>query len=707
MSVATLHRETAFQARSLFRSLLRQSRNFAAYNFREYARRRTIDGFREHQNESEERKIQELIQKGLKDLRMMKRQTIISQFYQLDRLVVEGQQSGKETGTEGGIVRQKETGYVLCGFFHGINLRIHAVQSATHSFTQTLLGLKNSYLRILLQARHHPKLWFRSSRSSRSQTLAENAPNRSRTGHVDHDVFEGLPVRRWSRQSQVISQTPKYDVPDGDGSGSQNNPPELPMPRDSHLLTPMSRALLRAARSGCKYIRPATKEVEDEEKEVREGEDVASAPPSERTFTAGKWSMVPRHLEPPEAEFLAKRRPGLPSLYGATTSAAGEQAANNPPPMRKTKFKKVDPATGNVSIYEAWVPEGHEVEGEIKSDTAVAAESATGAVVAAAPAPGTVIEGVGVVDKEGVVVAEPEALMVAAITKKRLPPPKRKAKGVGKGRPKKVMFAPGDGVTSTTTPISNLDGTSVVAGDTTMGGQTPDSSRMSIDGASGEREEEEDEDENDVDGSDDGEESGNEPAKTPDATVSSAQTENIDAQGPAPAPATSTTTMEPKMEPNQLPALPTSTLIEDVVEAVPKEEPRRSPDVPLAAASSSVDTTQTDTNNAPVDDLPPPEIPGESQSTLASAPPPEAQISSTSASIPEDSITATSAAATIDPTPVDTDFIMSEAPTAETPAPVPSAPVTDTLTPEVAPPASQDLPFPTPLYPQPSPSPFN
>ena len=28
--------------------------------------------------------------KGLKELRMMKRQTVVSQFYQLDRLVVEG-----------------------------------------------------------------------------------------------------------------------------------------------------------------------------------------------------------------------------------------------------------------------------------------------------------------------------------------------------------------------------------------------------------------------------------------------------------------------------------------------------------------------------------------------------------------------------------------------------------------------------------------
>ncbi|EYE96185.1 LYR motif-containing protein [Aspergillus ruber CBS 135680] len=111
MSVASLSRDTAFQARSLFRSLLRQSSQFSAFNFREYARRRTRDAFREHQNESEDRRIQELFQEGLQNLRMMKRQTIISQFYQFDKLVVEGQETGKQTGGEGDIVRQKDTGW--------------------------------------------------------------------------------------------------------------------------------------------------------------------------------------------------------------------------------------------------------------------------------------------------------------------------------------------------------------------------------------------------------------------------------------------------------------------------------------------------------------------------------------------------------------------------------------------------------------------
>lgn len=101
MSVASLNRETAFQARSLvsnriwicvhrigrarlywqhqtnvlcfqFRSLLRYSGQFSNYNFREYARRKTRDSFRENQNATEERRVQELMQEGLQSLRLMK-----------------------------------------------------------------------------------------------------------------------------------------------------------------------------------------------------------------------------------------------------------------------------------------------------------------------------------------------------------------------------------------------------------------------------------------------------------------------------------------------------------------------------------------------------------------------------------------------------------------------------------------------------------
>jgi len=99
-----------------YRQLLRQGDQFAAYNFREYAKRRTRDAFRENKGVTDAQRIQELIQKGLKDLQVMKvgypkpcpvlslyvphrltapvkRQTVVSQFYKSDRLVVEGGQS--------------------------------------------------------------------------------------------------------------------------------------------------------------------------------------------------------------------------------------------------------------------------------------------------------------------------------------------------------------------------------------------------------------------------------------------------------------------------------------------------------------------------------------------------------------------------------------------------------------------------------------
>ncbi|ROW10198.1 hypothetical protein VMCG_01659 [Cytospora schulzeri] len=99
------------QVRSLYRQLLRQGEQFASYNFREYAKRRTRDAFRENKDVQDSRQIQEFVQQGLKDLQMMKRQTVVSQFYQLDRLVVEGGISGKQKGNKGDVARQKDQGW--------------------------------------------------------------------------------------------------------------------------------------------------------------------------------------------------------------------------------------------------------------------------------------------------------------------------------------------------------------------------------------------------------------------------------------------------------------------------------------------------------------------------------------------------------------------------------------------------------------------
>lgn len=55
-----------------YKQLLRQSSQFANYNFREYAKRRTRDAFRENKNVEEERRVQELVQEGLNQLHLLK-----------------------------------------------------------------------------------------------------------------------------------------------------------------------------------------------------------------------------------------------------------------------------------------------------------------------------------------------------------------------------------------------------------------------------------------------------------------------------------------------------------------------------------------------------------------------------------------------------------------------------------------------------------
>ncbi|KAJ5114706.1 hypothetical protein NUU61_000465 [Penicillium alfredii] len=360
---------------------------------------------------------------------------------------------------------------------------------------------------------------FRASRSGRH---LDNGPNRTRTGQIDHDVFEGLPVRRWSRQPHTFSQAPKPDDLEFgvQGPSGVTTLPELPMPRDSQLLPAMSRALLRAARAGCVYIRDSGRAPNDNEKELPDAEDQAAAAVhlADRSFTSRKWMALPKHMEPPEIEFLAKRRPGLHSLYGGAAAADGSSGA---PPMRKTKFKKVDPETGNISIYEAWVPDGHRIEGEITEDVQTLAEQSSVPVKSEAPAPGTVVDGVGVVNSEGVVVAEAGSAAVMTPPKRRPPPPKRKGKGIGKGRKKKVMFAPGEGADAATVHGVAPGPTD---GATGFKQEEQDASRMSVDQSG---QEEEDEDGEEGEESDEGDESMVD-AKTPETPQPQSGAESTD-----------------------------------------------------------------------------------------------------------------------------------------------------------------------------------
>ncbi|KAK3046908.1 hypothetical protein LTR09_011659 [Extremus antarcticus] len=90
MSVSTAN-HSAKQVLSLYRSLLRQSAQFAAYNFREYARRRTRDAFRQHKSEKDERRQQELVQRGLRELQVLKMKLDGKRWRRDDREIVEGE----------------------------------------------------------------------------------------------------------------------------------------------------------------------------------------------------------------------------------------------------------------------------------------------------------------------------------------------------------------------------------------------------------------------------------------------------------------------------------------------------------------------------------------------------------------------------------------------------------------------------------------
>ena len=247
--------------------------------------------------------------------------------------------------------------------------------------------------------------------------------------------MEGLPVRQWRKFPAVV--TTALPRENSSIANTRNSAwQELPMPRGSELYPPMSQALLRAARMG-QVNRPKPTPPEDEKEP---GEDDDADGDIDTGYVAIKWSQVPKELEEAEMEFLAKRRKGLPSVYGGNI---GTQVSASR--MRKVKVKRMD-AEGNSYIWDVLVPEGTVVEGEIVEGDGVTTE---------APAPGTVIEGVGIANAEGVVIAGDQVMSIPP--RRRPPPPKRKAKGPGRGRKKRPAGV--DGEAGSSVPLQPLEAT--------------------------------------------------------------------------------------------------------------------------------------------------------------------------------------------------------------------------------------------------------
>jgi len=228
-------------------------------------------------------------------------------------------------------------------------------------------------------------------------------------------VLEGLPINQYREVEITVGANLGDNKP-----ADKDAWPELPMPRDSHMLPEHSQQLLRAARSGRIYKPPAPPEDDDEMKDEEE-----QSKQVQTGFTIKKYIKVARHLEATEPEYLAKRRKGLPSQYAVNGVPQ--------PALRETKVKKLD-ADGNTTVYKVLVPEGQAVEGEVQpTDAAIEVAPATAA-------PGTVVEGVGIVNAQGVVVAS--EILQQTPPRRRPPPPKKKRAGPGRGK-KKVVFVEG------------------------------------------------------------------------------------------------------------------------------------------------------------------------------------------------------------------------------------------------------------------------
>jgi hypothetical protein len=249
-----------------------------------------------------------------------------------------------------------------------------------------------------------------------NERIANRQQLRNRTTRVQNDqdqIFEGLPIRNWRLQESTVGVHSEDQTFIG-----HSRWPEHAMPRDSHLLSDMSRQLLRIARLPRVSKPPAP--VEEEEKEPAEEDEVKE---EHKGFSLKRWVQMEKGYDAPDREYLAKRRKGLPPMHDVFVPVF--DPLGQAKPMTTLKVRKYD-AEGNSHVYEVIAPVGQKIDGEILDD-----ENAATAPVEHPAAPGTVIDGLGVVNQEGIVVAQP-------IRRKPPIPQKRKKKG-GPGRSKKKI----------------------------------------------------------------------------------------------------------------------------------------------------------------------------------------------------------------------------------------------------------------------------
>ncbi|TVY33334.1 hypothetical protein LSUB1_G007691 [Lachnellula subtilissima] len=218
---------------------------------------------------------------------------------------------------------------------------------------------------------------------------------------VEHDIFEGLPVRQWRKEYITIAPPPSTET-----SAAQNDiwAIELPhgMPKDSHLLPQHSQDLLRAARSGKLYgKRTAPAEEEEIDPEITLGEKPEKKEDDTKVqgYTVKTWKQLPRHMEAPDIDYLAKRRTNIKTV---TTKQAAA------PTLTKATVKRID-ATGAEYLQDVVVPNGQEIDGEVVASTTIPDPNAKPLDPYAAPTP----------------------------SRKKAPINRKRPKGPGRGRKKK------------------------------------------------------------------------------------------------------------------------------------------------------------------------------------------------------------------------------------------------------------------------------
>ena len=221
-------------------------------------------------------------------------------------------------------------------------------------------------------------------------------------------TYTGLPVRQWRQEWVSVAPSSQQEMTQQGDRWAV----ELPygMPRESHLLPPHTQELLRAARSGRLYKRPAPTEEEEPDAEVDpvKGEKKDWEPTSDG-YTVKMWKQVPRNAENQTISHLAKRHKNTVTL---ASRAAAPQAAG--PTVTRATVRRID-AAGNPYEQTVTLADGQQVDGEIISTTVV-------------PVP-TAAQG-----ELGVQQTTP--------ARRRPPPPKRKAKGPGRGRKKGKLPIP-------------------------------------------------------------------------------------------------------------------------------------------------------------------------------------------------------------------------------------------------------------------------